>query len=66
MEWTCARCGQIAAADDPSWLASMGWQLSQEDGPLCVLCVKRPAVRFDRSLLVPVPRTGRSDTGGSA
>lgn len=39
MEWTCARCGQSAAADDWAMLTSIGWSWSSDGDCLCVTCL---------------------------
>lgn len=41
MEWTCAKCGQVAKAEDWTLLLSMGWRITQDDEFRCVLCAKR-------------------------
>ena len=40
MEWTCARCGQCAAADDWASLTSIGWSWSSDGDCLCVSCLE--------------------------
>ncbi len=41
MEWTCAKCGQIAKAADWTLLLSMGWRITPADEFCCVVCAKR-------------------------
>lgn len=41
MEWTCARCGQVAKAADWTLLLSMGWRITPDDEFCCVVCAKR-------------------------
>jgi len=45
MEWTCARCGQVAKAADWTLLVSMGWRITPEDEFRCVVCAKRATAR---------------------
>lgn len=45
MEWTCAKCGQVAKAEDWTLLVSMGWRITPDDEFRCVLCAKRTAAR---------------------
>jgi hypothetical protein len=40
MEWTCARCGQIAVAAEWSLLATIGWR-NDGSSATCVVCVKQ-------------------------
>lgn len=41
MEWTCAKCGQMAKAADWTLLLSMGWRITPADEFYCVVCAKR-------------------------
>jgi hypothetical protein len=45
MEWTCAKCGQVAKTDDWTLLLSMGWRITPEDEFRCVICAKRLLAR---------------------
>jgi len=54
MEWTCARCGQCAAADDWATLTSIGWSWSADGDCLCVSCIEaRGAMAAQGSSLPP-------------
>ena len=45
MEWTCAKCGQVAKAEDWTLLLSMGWRITPDDEFRCVICAKRLMAR---------------------
>ena len=55
MEWTCARCGQCAAADDWALLTSIGWTLSSDGDCLCVSCLKPQGPTAAKLSFLPVP-----------
>jgi hypothetical protein len=57
MEWTCARCGQVARAADWTLLLSMGWRITPDDEFRCVVCAKRMLARASFH-----PLSAKSDT----
>jgi hypothetical protein len=65
MEWTCARCGQLAEMESWAALTDDGWTLNEVGDGICVSCTVRqwPAAR--RSLpphlaSADSPQAGRS------
>jgi hypothetical protein len=57
LEWTCARCGQVARARDWSLVASIGWRRLAGDEVWCVVCVKKgPTASADRRPPIAAPR----------
>lgn len=55
MEWTCARCGQLAEEATWTGLTDLGWRLNEGGDCTCADCTMRqwPATR--RSLGDPQP-----------
>jgi hypothetical protein len=45
MQWTCAKCGQTATANDWPLLVSMGWRTTPENEFRCSICAKKEPAR---------------------
>jgi len=41
MQWTCAKCGQTASADDWPLLLSIGWRTTPDNEFRCSMCAKK-------------------------
>jgi len=58
MEWTCAKCGQTARAEDWTLLLSLGWRITPDNEFRCVICAKKPPEKAASVRLAPADRRG--------
>jgi hypothetical protein len=58
MEWTCAKCGRTARAEDWTLLLSLGWRTTPDNEFRCATCALKPPERMPAVKPVPAGRRG--------